>query len=31
MPRKKGWGKAESRVTDWERKRTGKYDIEIPE
>ena len=31
MPRKKGWRKAESRVTDWERRKTGKYDIESPE
>ena len=31
MPRKKGWGEDESRVTDWERRKTGKYDIESPE
>ena len=31
MPRKKGWRKAESRVTDWERRKTGKDDIESPE
>ena len=28
MPRKKGWKKAESRVTYLERRKTGKYDIE---
>ena len=31
MPRKKGWRKAGSKVTDWERRKTGKYDIESPE
>ena len=31
MPRKKGQRKAESRVTDWERRKTGKYAIESPE
>ena len=31
MPRKKGWRKTESRVTDWERRKTGKYDVESPE
>ena len=31
MPRKKGWQKAECKVTDWERRKTGKYDIESPE
>ena len=31
MPRKKGWRKAGSKVTDWERRKTGKYAIESPE
>ena len=31
MPRKKGWRKAGSKVTDCERRKTGKYDIESPE
>ena len=31
MPRKKGWRKAESRLTGWERRKTGKYDNESPE
>ena len=31
MPRKKGWRKAKCKVTDWERRKTGKYDTESPE
>ena len=31
MPRKKEWRKAGSKVTDWERRKTGKYAIESPE
>ena len=30
MPRMKGWWKAECKVTDWESRKTGKYDIESP-